>query len=343
MRSANLLLATTILTSCTAGATFAGQRSSVTETGPGPGIRVEACSPTRRVNVIGLIGEPVTFSFPEGENVYRVNFAFNFDSLPAQASWKAPDAREMENHPLGNNVTIHPLKPSVEMMTIITAHDKDGHGQRVHPFRMVSRAVEKPKTDVVAAVFGSSADTATHAVDQPDITYNIICRYPTSSAAAPTRAEASDDDAPPAPERTSRKTRRQEREQAAQAEKARHILVDSFNRVSGCHYESQPLESPIKPYCPLDNGQWTVMRFPGLSDKPTIYTGKCDGHEQDTRQHGYLDFVVVETIAPSFCLRLGSLAINVINNAYNPAGAPTGNGTIAPGHRREILHARASK
>jgi hypothetical protein len=35
-------------------------------------IRVESYSPLKRTEIIGVVGEPTTITFPAGENVYRV-------------------------------------------------------------------------------------------------------------------------------------------------------------------------------------------------------------------------------------------------------------------------------
>ena len=91
----------------------------------------------------------------------------------------------------------------------------------------------------------------------------------------------------------------------------------------------------------MDNGQWTLMRFPGLSEKPAVYVVGEDGGERLARQHGAGDFVVVEEIAQHFRLRLGPSVLDVINTAYDPAGKPTGTGTTAPTVRRDILSAKS--
>jgi len=90
----------------------------------------------------------------------------------------------------------------------------------------------------------------------------------------------------------------------------------------------------------MDNGQWTLMRFPGLSEKPAVYVVGDDGGERLARQHGAGDFVVVEEIAPHFRLRLGANVLDILNTAYDPAGKPAGTGTTAPTVQRDILQAK---
>ena len=93
----------------------------------------------------------------------------------------------------------------------------------------------------------------------------------------------------------------------AQAAAEEHLRTDAFNGADGaCHYLAKGRRpSPIQPRCPMDNGQWTLMRFPGLSEKPAVYVVGDDGSERLARQHAAGDFVVVEEIAPHFRLRLG--------------------------------------
>jgi type IV secretory pathway VirB9-like protein len=155
-------------------------------------------------------------------------------------------------------------------------------------------------------------------------------------------ASSASDDPPPRKPRVHRETTREANERELAADRLR---IDAFNRADGCHYHGQgDPNSPIKPYCPLDNGIWTLMRLAGLSQKPTVYVGICDGQgERLARQGGSGDFIVVQEIAPAFCLRLGSYALNIINDAYNPAGTPTGNGTISTGTQRQILQESSTK
>ena len=36
----------------------------------------------------------------------------------------------------------------------------------------------------------------------------------------------------------------------------------------------------------MDNGEWTLMRFPGLAEKPAVYIVGPDNSERLARQHG---------------------------------------------------------
>ena len=129
----------------------------------------------------------------------------------------------------------------------------------------------------------------------------------------------------------------------AQMAAEEQLRTDAFNGADGsCHYVAKGRwPTPIQPRCPMDNGQWTLMRFPGLSAKPAVYVVGDDGSERLARQHGTGDFVVVEEIAAHFRLRLGPSVLDILNTAYDSAGKPTGTGTTAPTVQRDILQAKA--
>ena len=94
-----------------------------------------------------------------------------------------------------------------------------------------------------------------------------------------------------------------------------HLRTDAFNGADGtCHYMAQGHQADPDPAA-LSDGQreWTLMRFPGLSEKPAVYVVGDDGSERLARQHGAGDFVVVEEIAQHFRLRLGPNVLDIIN------------------------------
>jgi len=91
----------------------------------------------------------------------------------------------------------------------------------------------------------------------------------------------------------------------------------------------------------MDNGEWTLMRFPGLSEKPAVYIVGPDNSERLARQHGDGDFVVVEEIAQHFRLRLGPAVLDIVNQAYDPAGRPAGTGTTSPTVQRDVIQAKS--
>ena len=281
-------------------------------------IRVVPYSPLLRTEVVGVIGQPTTITFPPGESVYRVvqTGKPNKDGALADAGWQGASPSEIKDAPLGNNLSLWPVTPGESTMSVITMSSEGA--QKVYPFRLLARP------------------DAPGALDAPGVVLNLIFKGtggpgPAAQGAA-TRPEVSVR-ARPARRRAS---------QAEQAAAEDRLRTDAFNVAAGaCHYIAKGRQpTPIQPRCPMDNGQWTLMRFPGLSAKPAIYVVGEDGGEHLARQHGAGDFVVVEEISQHFRLRLGPSVLDVINNAYDPAGTPAGTGTTAPTIRRDILQAK---
>ena len=273
-------------------------------------------SPLRRTEIIGVIGQPTTITFPPGESVYRVVQTGKPDKngALADAGWQGASPAEIKGTPLGNNLTLWPVMPGDSTMTVITM--SSAGAQKVYPFRLLAR----PDIDGAA--------------DAPGVVLNLIFK----GGAAPVPASAA------AGEGASVRpwTARRKAKQAAQAAAEERLRTDAFNGADGsCHYLAKGRRpTPIEPRCPMDNGQWTLMRFPGLSEKPAVYVVGEDGGERLARQHGAGDFVVVEEIAPHFRLRLGADVLDIINTAYDPAGKPTGTGTTAPTVERDLLQAK---
>jgi type IV secretion system protein VirB9 len=282
-------------------------------------IRVVPYSPLLRTEIIGVIGQPTTITFPPGESVYRVvqTGKPDKDGTLADAGWQGAAPSEIKDTPLGNNLTLWPVMPGESTMTVITMSSEGA--QKVYPFRLLAR----PDTDGAA--------------DAPGVVLNLIFKGgaapdPATPAAAARKASA-----------VRASAAREKARQVAQAAAEEHLRTDAFNGADGaCHYMAKGgRPTPIQPRCPMDNGQWTLMRFPGLSEKPAVYVVGDGGDERLARQHGAGDFVVVEEIAPHFRLRLGPNVLDVINTAYDPAGKPSGTGTTAPTVQRDILQPKA--
>ena len=291
-------------------------------TGPSPAddIKVVTWSPIRRVEIIGVIGQPTTITFPQGESVYRVvqTGKPNPNGSIGDAGWQGASADELKNSPLGNNLTLWPATAGDSTMTVITMTMKNE--QKVYPFKLVAKAKD----------------------DGGDPVYNLI--YRGGAAVAQTTTT---DDPPP---RVSRARARKQLTAAEEEAADEQLRTDSFNGPTPCHYVAKgKYPNGITPLCPMDNGQWTLMRFPGLSKKPSVYTmpagldcGADDmKHERVARQHGAGDFLVIEEISPQFCLRLGSEVLQIINTAWSPIGADPGSGTISPAVERDIIKAKA--
>jgi type IV secretion system protein VirB9 len=282
-------------------------------------IRVVPYSPLLRTEIVGVIGQPTTITFPPGESVYRVVQTGRPDKTGAlaDAGWQGASPAEIKGTPLGNNLTLWPVIPGESTMTVITM--SAAGAQKVYPFRLLA----KPDADGAA--------------DAPGVVLNLIFKG----------GATSDPATPAAAARKAVRVRawaaRRKARQIAQAAAEEHLRTDAFNGADGsCHYLAKGRRpSPIEPRCPMDNGQWTLMRFPGLSEKPAVYVVGADGGERLARQHASGDFVVVEEIAPHFRLRLGPNVLDILNTAYDPAGKPPGTGTTAPTVERDILQAKS--
>jgi type IV secretion system protein VirB9 len=279
-------------------------------------IRVESYSPLKRTEIIGVIGQPTTITFPAGENVYRVvqSGKPDKDGTLADAGWEGASPSDIKDTPLGNNLTLWPVVRGESTMSVITMSSEGT--QKVYPFRLLARP------------------DGPGAADSPDVVLNLIFKGRASSnpasavqKAAYTRALAA------------RQKARQEEQDIAE----QHLRTDAFNASDGtCHYIAKgKWPNPIEPRCPMDNGEWTLMRFPGLSEKPAVYIVGPDGSERLARQHGAGDFVVVEEIAQHFRLRLGPNVLDILNEAYNPAGKPAGTGTTSPTVERDVIQAKS--
>jgi type IV secretion system protein VirB9 len=238
------------------------------------------------------------------------------DGTLADAGWEGASPSEIKDTPLGNNLTLWPVVPGESTMSVITM--STGGTQKVYPFRLLA----KPDGTGVA--------------DSPDVVLNLIFKGGATPQAAPaptiqnanfTRVWAA----------------KQKAKQEEQAIAEAHLRTDAFNTSDGtCHYIAQGIRpSAIEPRCPMDNGEWTLMRFPGLSEKPAVYIVGSDNSERLARQHGAGDFVVVEEIAQRFRLRLGPDVLDILNQAYDPAGRPAGTGTTSPTVNRDVIQAKS--
>ena len=283
------------------------------DAGRGTQIRVASYSPLKRTEIVGVVGQPTTITFPRGESVYRVvqTGKPDKDGTLADAGWQGASPAEVKDTPLGNNLTLWPAVPGESTMTVITMSSEGG--QKVYPFRLLAKP-DQPG-----------------AVDAPGVVLNLIF----TGSGAPAAAPAATPVATAAPALTARQKAAQAELEAARE----HLRTDAFNGADGfCHYFAQGKKpNDIEPRCPMDNGEWTLMRFPGLSRKPAVYVVTGDNEERLARQHGDGDFVVVEEIARRFRLRLGPNVLDIFNDAYDPAGKPAGTGTTAPTVERELL------
>jgi type IV secretion system protein VirB9 len=281
-------------------------------------IRVTACSPTVRQEIKGIVGHPVVITFPPGENAWLVPQSGkpNKDGLVDGFMWEGYTPEQMAKLPVRNLVTIWADRAGTTTMTVI-AVTSDG-SLRAYPFLL--KAIE---------------DTP-DALADPQVTLNLICKA--AAWADPVAVGAG----------ATMIVRPKWRPRMTPGERAKAdelMRTQAFNQTGGCHYHAQGKNpNNITPRCPMDNGQWTLFRFPGLSKKPAIYVGSCEeDHDEErlARQHEAGDFVVAEEIAARFCLRLGPDVLDIVNDKYDPVGTKPDTGTIAPGVERDLIQAKA--
>ena len=94
--------------------------------------------------------------------------------------------------------------------------------------------------------------------------------------------------------------------------------------------------SDLQPSEISDNGQFTVLRFPGNHEIPAIYLVRPDGTETlvpfDVRD----DFVVVHLVAAQLRLRRNREVLCIYNQALTPYGVDNGTKTASPHVERTI-------
>lgn len=95
----------------------------------------------------------------------------------------------------------------------------------------------------------------------------------------------------------------------------------------------------IAPVNVWDNGEFTFFKFPGNRDVPAIYMVDAAGNESIVNRNttgAANDVVVVQKINPKFYLRLGTQALAVFNEAFDPYGVPNNSGTSSPAVERVV-------
>ncbi|MBA4794541.1 MAG: P-type conjugative transfer protein VirB9 [Phenylobacterium sp.] len=88
--------------------------------------------------------------------------------------------------------------------------------------------------------------------------------------------------------------------------------------------------SKIQPSEVSDNGQFTVLRFPGQREMPTIYTVSPDGSEALVPFDVRGEFVVIHGVSPQLRLRRGREVLCIYNEAVQPYGVNYGTATGSP-------------
>lgn len=293
-------------------------------------VKITQCSPTVRQNITAVVGHPITVVFPQGENAWLAPMSGKVDPVkgvePQIEGVKPEDIQKMPNK---NVMTLWPDAAAVTTMTAIMQLP-DG-SLKTYPF-------------LINAIADGQG-----VLDREDITLNLICTNHPVGAVRPVPAPIAAPSGPAPVVHAAAAVRRQVLTAGQKAEAEERLRTEAFNGDDGvCHYHAKGRSlASISPMCPMDNGQWTLIRFKGLTRKPAIYVGSCeDGNDQErlARQHETGDFVVIEEIAPRFCLRLGSNpsdVLEVINDHYDPVGNSPDTGTTSPAVRRELIQAKS--
>ena len=182
-----------------------GQAPAAETTQSSTQIRVVPYSPLLRTEIVGVIGQPTTITFPPGESVYRVvqTGKPNKDGALADAGWQGASPAEIKDTPLGNNLTLWPVLPGESTMTVITMSSVGA--QKVYPFRLLAR----PDTDGAA--------------DAPGVVLNLIFKG----------GVAADPATPAGATRKAVAVRESAARQAAQAAAEGHLRTDAFNGADG--------------------------------------------------------------------------------------------------------------
>ena len=125
------------------------------------------------------------------------------------------------------------------------------------------------------------------------------------------------------------------------------IRTQAFNRADGCHYHAARQE-PEQHHAALPDGQRAMDAVPlpwTVEGNSAVYVGSCEeDHDEErlARQHEAGDYVVVEEIAPRFCLRLGPDVLDIINDKYDPVGNQPDTGTAIPAVQRDLIQAKVA-
>lgn len=94
----------------------------------------------------------------------------------------------------------------------------------------------------------------------------------------------------------------------------------------------------IAPNLAFDDGRFTYLVYPKGSEIPAPFVIGPDGQEARVNFHFDNDRLVLQRVAPEFVLRLGGVAVRLVNKSYEPEGIATPFGTT-DGTKRELKNA----
>ncbi len=116
---------------------------------------------------------------------------------------------------------------------------------------------------------------------------------------------------------------------------ARRAVEEGFARRSGSANLDYTMSGDLDlaPMNAWDDGEFTYFKFPGNRDLPAIYLVDPDGNESIVNRHGTgesSEIIVVHRVAQRWVLRLGTRALAIWNEAYDPAGRRNTSRTVSP-------------
>ena len=95
----------------------------------------------------------------------------------------------------------------------------------------------------------------------------------------------------------------------------------------------------LAPVNAWDDREFTYFKFPGQRDIPAIYVVDPDGNESIVNRHSTgpaSEIVVVHKVAARWVLRLGSRALAIWNDGYDPEGRRNVSRTASPDVKRVL-------
>ena len=142
-------------------------------------------------------------------------------------------------------------------------------------------------------------------------TYEIAFRYPDTDA---------------------RKRREESRRQAVEDGFARNGEKPNLDYTMSGDMDLAPVNA-------WDDREFTYFKFPGQRDIPAIYMVGPDGSESVVNRHSAgpsNEIVVVHRVAARWVLRLGTRALDIWNDAYDPEGRRNTSSTSSPDVNRVL-------
>lgn len=179
--------------------------------------------------------------------------------------------------------------------------------------------------------------TTRGAENAPDVPFRVIVRYPMPPLPAAHVQIATEPSTP---------TPTQPESVNPSAPKLATPVVRNINYAM----KYDDLGQEIVPSIVFDDGRFTYMKFERAREIPAVFA--LDGSGQEIRvsfhserlladphqpnSHVEADYLVVRRIAKAWRLRLGQAVAEIRNEAFDPSGIETHNGTTVPGIKREV-------